>query len=127
MADRGKKREIQTTEAPLPAGPYSQGLRVGNRIYVSGQRPENAATRTTPQGIQSQARQVLENVRHVLEKAGASMDQVVKVCVYLADLADFAAFNEIYAEFFTVPYPVRTTIGCALRGILVEVDVIAEI
>lgn len=127
MAASNKKQEICTVKAPLPAGPYSQGLRVGSRIYVAGQRPENAATKIVPQGIQSQARQVLENVRHILEAAGAGMEHVVKVCVYLADLADFAAFNEVYAEFFVAPYPVRTTIGCGLRNILVEVDVIAEV
>ena len=127
MTGSNKKQEIRTAKAPLPAGPYSQGLKVGSRVYVAGQRPENAATKTVPQGIQPQARQVLENVRHILQEAGAGMDQVVKVCVYLADLADFAAFNEVYAEFFAAPYPVRTTIGCGLRAILVEVDVVAEL
>ena len=127
MTAASKKQELRTAKAPLPAGPYSQGLKVGTRVYVSGQRPENAATKTVPSGIQAQAGQVLENVRHILEEAGAGMEHVVKVSVYLADLADFAAFNEVYAKFFTPPYPVRTTIGCALRGILVEVDVVAEL
>ncbi len=121
------KQEIRTPKAPLPAGPYSQGLKVGSRIYVAGQRPENAATRSVPQDFKHQARQVLENVRHILEAGGATMDQVVKANVYLTDLNNFAAFNEVYAEFFTAPYPVRTTIACELRNILVEVDVIAEI
>ena len=102
------------------------GLKTGNRIYVAGQRPENAATRSIPQDFKDQARQVLENIRHILEAGGANMDQVVKTNVYLTDLANFAAFNEVYAEFFSAPYPTRTTIACNLRGILVEVDVIAE-
>ena len=127
MPHNSSRQEIRTAKAPLPAGPYSQGLRVGNRIYVAGQRPENAATRAIPEEFQAQARQVLENIRHILDEAGATMGHVVKTNVYLTDLANFAAFNQVYAEFFTAPYPVRTTIACELRGILVEVDVIAEV
>ncbi len=120
------KEEIRTTRAPQPAGPYSQGLKTGSRIYVAGQRPADPATGAIPPDITAQARQALENVRQILLAGGADMDKVVKVAVYLADLGHFAAFNEVYKEFFSAPYPVRTTIGCSLRGILVEVDAIAE-
>ena len=121
------KQEIRTEKAPLPGGPYSQGLKVGSRIYVAGQRPADAATGKIPEDFAAQAKQVLENVRHVLEAGGGSMDDVVKVTVYLTDIANFAAFNEIYTTYFSPPFPTRTTVSCSLRGILVEVDAIAEI
>lgn len=122
------KKEIRTDKAPLPGGPYSQGLRVGNRVYVAGQRPVNAQTGEMPESFTDQAKQALENVRHVLEEGGATLDDVVKVSVFLADMAHFAAFNDVYRTFFTAaPYPTRTTVCCTLRGIQVEVDAIAEI
>lgn len=121
------KQEIRTDKAPLPGGPYSQGLRVGSRIYVAGQRPSDAKTGIIPETFEEQAKQVLENVRHVLEAGGATMDDVVKVQVYLTDLANFAAFNEVYKTFFKPPYPTRATVGCELRGILVEVEAVAEL
>ncbi|MDR3073469.1 MAG: Rid family detoxifying hydrolase [Deltaproteobacteria bacterium] len=120
------KQELRTDKAPRPGGPYSQGLKAGSRIYVAGQRPVDAATGATPESFAAQARLTLENVRHVLEAGGAGMDDVVKVTVYLADFAHFAEFNEIYQSFFSAPYPARTTVSCALRGILVEVDAVAE-
>jgi endoribonuclease L-PSP, putative len=120
------KQEIRTPDAPQPAGPYSQGIIAGTRIYVAGQRPTNPATGTIPEGITAQAVQTLNNVKAVLEAGGATLDDVVKVGVYLADIAYFAEFNEVYKQFFTAPYPVRTTVSCSLRGFLVEVDAIAE-
>ena len=120
------KQEIRTDKAPLPGGPYSQGLKVGSRVYVAGQRPVDAATGQIPEAFADQAKQALENVRHVLAAGGATMDDVVKVTVYLADMAHFAAFNAVYATYFAAPFPTRTTVSCTLRGILVEVDAIAE-
>lgn len=122
-----KKEEIRTSKAPLPAGPYSQGLKIGTRVYVSGQRPVDAATGAIPPNLDGQARQCLDNVRHVLEAAGAGMDDVAQITVFLADIADFAAFNAVYAEYFSAPFPTRTTISCTLRGILVEVNAVAEL
>ena len=121
------KQEIRTEKAPLPGGPYSQGLKVGSRVYVAGQRPVDAATGAIPDDFAGQATLVLENVRHVLEAGGATMDDVVKVTVYLSDIANFAAFNALYTTYFSPPFPTRTTVSCSLRGILVEVDAIAEI
>jgi len=121
------KKEIRTDRSPQPIGPYSQGLVVGSRIYVAGQGPLNPETGKTPQTIGEQTRQVMTNIRNILEAGGATMDNVVKSTVHLADLKDFDAFNEVYREFFTAPYPVRTTVGSSLLGILVEIDVIAEI
>ncbi len=120
------KKQIRTDKAPMPIGPYSQGLIVGNRIYVAGQGPLDVISGRVPEGVSSQTRQVLNNIRTILEAGGSSMDEVVKTTVHLADLKDFEAFNEVYQEFFTEPYPVRTTVGSQLYGILVEIDVIAE-
>ena len=120
------KKQILTDKAPMPIGPYSQGLIVGNRIYVAGQGPLDVISGRVPEGVSSQTRQVLNNIRTILEAGGSSMDEVVKTTVHLADLKDFEAFNEVYQEFFTEPYPVRTTVGSQLYGILVEIDVIAE-
>lgn len=123
-----KKKEIKTDKAPRPAGPYSQALVVGGRVYVAGQGPTDPATGTKPDGVEAQTRKTLTNLKNILEVAGATMDNVVKSTVHLANLDDFAAFNVVYQEFFTAPYPVRTTVGSALLGgILVEIDVIAEL
>ena len=121
------KQEIRTDKAPLPIGPYSQGLLVGNRIYVAGQGPLDPETGKTPETVEEQTHQVLKNIKNILEAGGATMDNVVKSTVHLADLKDFNAFNEVYKEFFNLPYPVRTTVGSSLLNILVEIDVIAEL
>lgn len=121
------KKEIRTDRAPAAGGPYSQGIVAGKTIYVAGQVPKNPATGEIPEGIAAQTRQVLENVRAVLEAGGATMNDVVKTTVHLADLDDFAAFNEVYREFFAVPYPVRTTVRSGLAGFLVEIDAVAHI
>jgi 2-iminobutanoate/2-iminopropanoate deaminase len=121
------KEELFTPRAPAPGGPYSQGIKAGSRVYVAGQRPVDAATNTVPQSFAAQAELCLGNVRHVLEAGGATLDDVVAVNVFLADISHFAEFNEIYKKFFKKPYPTRTTISCALRGILVEINAIAEI
>ena len=121
------KQEIYTPKAPAPGGPYSQGIRTASRIYVAGQRPIDAATNAIPMSFAEQAELCLRNVRHVLEAGGATLEDVVAVNVFLADLGYFAEFNEIYQRFFKKPYPARTTLSCALRGILVEINAIAEI
>lgn len=120
-----QKQEIATTAAPKAAGPYSQGISFGDLVFVAGQRPADPVTGAIPDGISAQTRQVLENVRAILEAGGSSTNAVLKVNVYLTDLGDFAAMNEVYREFFGEPHPVRTTVGVALRGILVEIDAIA--
>jgi 2-iminobutanoate/2-iminopropanoate deaminase len=118
-------QRIQTDAAPPPAGPYSQALVAGPFIFVSGQGPFDPATGTQPEGVEAQTHQVLKNLRTILEAAGASMSDVVKSTVHLANLDDFAAFNAIYQQYFTEPYPTRTTVGSTLRDIQVEIDVIA--
>jgi 2-iminobutanoate/2-iminopropanoate deaminase len=121
------KQEIAAPKAPAPGGPYSQGMKAGSRIYVAGQRPVDAATNAIPKSFAEQAELCLQNVQHVLEAGGASLDDVVAVNVFLSDTSHFAEFNEIYTRFFKKPYPARTTIACSLRGIQVEINAIAEI
>jgi 2-iminobutanoate/2-iminopropanoate deaminase len=122
------RQKIQTTNAPAPAGSYSQGLKVGNQIYIAGQGPKNPVTGKVPKTIEEQTKQVLINIQNILKEAGSSLDDVVKVTVHLAELRDFDEYNQVYHQFFSEPYPVRTTVGSKLLNqILVEIDVIAEI
>lgn len=120
------KERIETMQAPSPAGAYSQGLLAGDLVFVAGQGPADVATGAVREGIEDQTHQTLRNVRAVLEAGGASMDDVVKATVHLADLRDFSAFDRVYREYFREPFPVRTTVGSQLMGILVEIDVIAR-
>jgi 2-iminobutanoate/2-iminopropanoate deaminase len=116
---------IQTDDAPVPTGPYSQAIISDRLIFVSGQRPVDPVSNRIPAGIREQTLQVVRNIAAVLVSAGASLADVVKTTVHLADLRDFADFNDVYSEIFHAPYPARTTVGSQLRGILIEVDVIA--
>ena len=121
------KKVIRTNKAPVPIGPYSQGIISDTRIYVAGQGPFDPETGSMAEGIREQTRRTLMNVKAILEEAGASMGHVVKATVHLTDLENFQGFNEVYKEFFSEPYPVRTTVQSVLIGdMLVEVDVIAE-
>lgn len=121
------KQEIRTSLAPLPVASYSQGIKVGNTIYVAGQGPLNVQTGVVPAGAAAQTRQVLTNIKNILESGGATMEDVVKVTAHLKDLADFEEYNKVYQEFFSAPFPVRTTVQSGLNHILVEIDVIAVI
>lgn len=118
---------IATTRAPAALGPYSQAVRYGDTIYVSGQVPIDPATgQLVAGGIREQTRRLFANVRAIVEAAGSSMSRIVKVTVFIADWNDFAAFNEVYAELFETPYPARSTIQNARPlGALVGADVIA--
>ncbi len=120
---------MRTESAPAPVGPYSQGIRSGGMVYASGQIPLDPATGEKVDGeIEDETRQVLANLRAVLEAAGSSMDRVVKATVYLTDLSLFPRVNAVYAEAFTVdPAPARVTVGVAALplGAQVEIDAIA--
>jgi 2-iminobutanoate/2-iminopropanoate deaminase len=120
------KQQIKTSHAPQPGGPYSQAIVVDSFVFVAGQGPLDPATGQTPQGVEAQTHQVLKNLRAILQAAGADMSDVVKVTAHLADLADFDAYNGVYRQYFSEPYPVRTTVGSQLHDILVEIDVIAH-
>jgi peptide/nickel transport system substrate-binding protein/2-iminobutanoate/2-iminopropanoate deaminase len=121
------KTAFRTTNAPQPAGPYSQGIEANGFFYTAGFGPQDPATGAMPDSVADQTRQVLRNIQAVLAERGLTMDACVKSTVHLADLADFAEFNAAYAEFFSEPYPVRTTVGSRLAGILVEIDIVAAI
>jgi reactive intermediate/imine deaminase len=122
------KYAIHTENAPQPAGPYSQGVEVNGFLYTAGFGPQNpAADGAVADTTAEQTRQVLRNVQAVLAERGLTMNDCVKTTVHLADLAEFAEFNAAYGEFFTEPYPVRTTVGSQLAGIRVEIDVVAAI
>jgi 2-iminobutanoate/2-iminopropanoate deaminase len=124
------KREVRAEGAPAPIGPYSQGIVTSGRLlFVAGQTPKDPGTGAMPQDFRGQAERTLQNVKAIVEAAGATMADVVKVNAYLADLANFPAFNEVYAKFFTPPYPARTTVGASLPGgaVQVEIDVIVSL
>jgi 2-iminobutanoate/2-iminopropanoate deaminase len=119
---------ISTPQAPAAIGPYSQGVRAGGFIFLSGQIPLDPATGLLmPGGVGPQTERVLLNVQAVLAAAGSSLEQVVKTTVYLIDLAAFSEMNDVYARFFPAPAPARTTIQAARlpRDVGVEIDVIA--
>jgi 2-iminobutanoate/2-iminopropanoate deaminase len=119
---------IATGDAPKAIGPYSQGVRMGTLVFVSGQIPVDPATGAIVDGdIAAMTRRVLDNVGAVLAAAGASMAQVARTTVYLADMQDFAAMNAVYAEYFTDPAPARSTVQVARlpRDVRIEIDVIA--
>jgi len=133
LAKRGamtEKRAIRTETAPAPfqGAPYSQAIRVGELVFVSGQLGLRAGeSAICGEGIEEQTRQVLTNVKAILEAAGSGIDKLVKTTVYLTDLADFAAMNSVYAEFVGDVPPARATVQVAAlpSGALVEIDAIA--
>lgn len=117
-----------TENAPAAIGPYSQAIQAGNTIYVSGQLPIDPATGAfAGNDIASQTRQSLTNMKNILQQAGAGMTDVVKTTVLLADIADFAAMNAVYAEFFTAPFPARAAfqVACLPKNALVEIECVA--
>lgn len=119
---------IHTENAPAAIGPYSQAIQAGNTIYVSGQLPIDPATGAfAGNDIASQTRQSLTNMKNILLQAGADMSDVVKTTVLLADIADFAAMNAVYAEFFTAPFPARAAfqVACLPKNALVEIECVA--
>ncbi len=121
---------VHTEKAPKAIGPYSQAIKVGNLVFASGQVPIVPATGEFVEGgIQEQTRQSLTNAKAILEEAGTNLAKVVKTTVYLSDMANFAAMNEVYAEFFSQPYPARSAVAVKdlPKGALVEVECIAEL
>jgi 2-iminobutanoate/2-iminopropanoate deaminase len=129
MADAQRSwQPVVDAGAPPPAGAYSPVARAGHLVFVSGQVPKDPATGEMVGGdVQAQTRRVLENVRLALGTAGLGLDDVVSVTAYLADADDWGAFNEAYKATFRPPYPTRTTVGAGLRGILVEISVVAAV
>ena len=119
---------IHTPNAPAAIGPYSQAIEAGSTIYVSGQLPIDPATGAfAGNDIASPTRQSLTNIKNILAEAGTDMSSVVKTTVMLADIADFAAMNAVYAEFFSAPYPARAAyqVACLPKNALVEIECVA--
>lgn len=123
------RHAIVTEKAPKPMGPYSQAIIEGDFIFVAGQGPINPQTGTRELGdVRSETKRVFENLRAILQAAGSSLDHVVKCNVYLRDINDFTAMNEVYQTYFSAPFPARTTIqaGALPGGIAVEIECIAR-
>lgn len=121
-------KAISTNNAPAAIGPYSQAIEAGGLVFASGQLPINPSTGTFPDGgIKEQTRQSILNAQAILESAGCSLSNVVKTTVLLADIADFAAMNEVYASFFSEPFPARSAFAVRdlPKGALVEIEMIA--
>jgi reactive intermediate/imine deaminase len=121
-------KKIVTEKAAPAIGPYSQGIYTGNLLFTSGQIPVNPKTGVIPEGIDAQVTQVMENLKAIIEEAGTSMTKAVKTTCFLADMADFARFNEIYATYFTEK-PARSCVAVKAlpKGVLVEVEAIVEL
>lgn len=126
MAD---KKIIQTTQAPAAIGTYSQAVKVGKTVYLSGQIGLDPARMELVDGIEAQVRRVFNNLKAVTEAAGGSMTDIVKLNVFLIDLNNFALVNTVMAEYFTEPYPARAAVGVASlpKGALVEADGVMEL
>ena len=125
----GAKTIVRPTGAPAPVGPYSHAVRTGDLLFCSGQIPLDPATGQLVSGnIQSQTERVLENLKAILAHEGLSLANVVKTSVFLVDLADFAAMNEVYARYFTSDYPARSTVQVAAlhKGARIEIEVVAQ-
>ena len=123
------KQEIATDKAPAAIGPYSQGIKIDNLIFTSGQLPIDPATGEIAGGsIEEQAKQAFENLKAVLEASGASLGDVIKTTVFLDNLGDFGTVNEIYGSYFSKPYPARSCYEVAKlpKGALIEVEAVAE-
>lgn len=121
------KKTIASPLAPKAVGPYSQAIELNGTLFLSGQLPLDGATGTIPEGIEAQTKQALTNIGYVLKEAGLTFDDVVKTTVLLADIADFAAMNAVYAEFFPDTKPARVCYQVAAlpKGAKVEIDAVA--
>lgn len=121
--------KISTTSAPGAIGPYSQAIKAGGFLYTSGQIPIDPATGLIPEGAVAQARQALTNVTNLIKAAGCDVSRTVKTTVFIQNMDDFAAINEVYAQFFTEPYPARSCVEVAKlpKGVLIEVEAIVEL
>ncbi len=121
------KKQISTNNAPAAIGPYSQAIEVNGMVFASGQIPVNPATGEVPEGVEAQAEQVMQNMTNLLEAAGTSMANVVKTCVFIQNMDDFATINAVYAKHFPEPCPARSCVEVAKlpKGVLLEMEAIA--
>ena len=124
------KKQVNTTSAPAAIGPYSQGVIAGNLLFVSGQIPLNPADGSlVSDSLESQANQVFENLRAIIQEAGTSFEHVLKLTIYLTDLENFAAVNKVMENYFNEPYPARATVEVSRlpKDVEVEIDAIVEL
>jgi 2-iminobutanoate/2-iminopropanoate deaminase len=121
------KRQVSTQSAPAPGGAYSQAIAAGNLVFLAGQGPFEPSGDKVEGSFEDQARQTFANLAAVAEAAGGSLADAVRVGVFLRDMADFPAMNEIYSEFFSDPLPARTTVQSDLPGFAIEVDAVLVI
>lgn len=121
------KTVISTDKAPAAIGPYSQAMEVNGMVYTSGVIPVNPATGEIPEGSQAQAKQALENMSNLLKAAGTDMDHVIKTTVFIKEMNDFAAINEVYATYFTKDFPCRSCVEVARlpKDVMLEIEAIA--
>ena len=120
--------KVTTSNAPAAIGPYSQAMKVGNLVFCSGQIPVDPATGNVPETIAEQAEQSCKNIKGLVEAAGSAMDKVVKTTCFLSDISEFAAFNEVYAKYFT-SNPARSCVAVKdiPKGVKCEIEAIAEL
>jgi len=124
-----KKEIISTSKAPGAIGPYSQGVKIGNLVYTSGQIPLNPIDGSMPSSIEDQTKQSLENCKAILQEAGTSLDNVIKTTVFLADMNDFVKMNEVYSTYFSANPPARSAVQVAKlpKDAQIEIEMIATI
>lgn len=125
-----KKQAVQTTKAPGAIGPYSQAIRAGNLLFVSGQIPlDPASGDLIRSGIADETKKVLENLRAILEAAGGSLNDIVKTTIFLKDMNQFATVNEVYGSFFSQPFPARATVEVSRlpKDVNVEIEAVANL
>jgi 2-iminobutanoate/2-iminopropanoate deaminase len=122
-----ERSQVQTSGAPGAIGPYSQAIRTAGLVFTAGQVGADPSSGALASGVAAQADQALRNLRAVLDAAGSGLDRVVKTIIFLTDMGDFAAVNEVYARHFSQPYPARSTVAVAglPKGALVEIEAVA--
>ena len=123
------KKVISTSNAPAAIGPYSQAIEVNGMVYTSGVIPVDPATGAIPEGSVAQAEQAFKNIKNLIEASGSSMDKVVKTTVFIKEMNDFAAINEVYAKYFSEPYPARSCVEVARlpKDVMLEVEAICTL
>ncbi|MBQ7793252.1 MAG: RidA family protein [Clostridia bacterium] len=122
-------KAIKTNTAPAAIGPYSQAIVIGDMLYTSGQIPVDPATGRIPEGVEAQANQAFTNLKNLIAASGASIENTVKTTVFIKNMEDFAAINEIYASYFTEPFPARSCVEVARlpKDVLLEVEAIVKL
>ncbi|MNB71280.1 Enamine/imine deaminase [compost metagenome] len=119
------RQAIRTRNASVGSGPYSQGIAAGNMLFISGQGPLDGDGTIVSGDIEAETRLTMDNIKAIVEAGGCTMDDIVKINVFLASLADFDRFNAVYQSYFESPFPARTCVEAGLDGIKVEIDAIA--